>query len=107
MAIIILMVALVSAVVGTLEVATAKSDVARARKQADYIDAVQECTNQANRWLAGIDLNDGSDGTLSGEFTDGKGHTLTVEVTVGDGTMKIRRWDLLTEWTDEISLHVK
>lgn len=104
MSILFLMSVLICAVLGALSTASASSDLRRAQKQAEYAAAMQSCENEAQDWLSMIASAKSSDGNYKNEFSDGEGHSLTVEISVSKGNITICRWQRSTEWTDEKAL---
>ncbi|MCF0143286.1 MAG: hypothetical protein HUJ75_07910 [Parasporobacterium sp.] len=107
MSIIILMISLMCTVVGLLGVVTARSDFSKASRQAEYVQAVQECRNQAQNWIAEEAPKAEPGVEQTKEFTDNDGHTLSAAFIVKDGKCTITKWQLKTEWTDKIHLDVK
>lgn len=101
----VLVIVLIAAVLGVLGAATARSDLAMARKQAETLLAAQDCVDQAQRWIAELESAGGHEGEiLDRVFTDGGSHSLSVSLRLTEDGPEILRWQSDTQWTDSQAL---
>lgn len=109
-------VALCLAVLSVLALATARADLALARKAAGRFTEAAEADAQGQQWLAGLDEALRSGGTLpQGAVRQGgritaelacSGGTLHIAVQVEEGGWRVTRWQLERPWQPDEELDV-